>query len=294
MKNVITAHTELTYENFTSVVAPTPEAWEWYCGNKNGNVHIFEDTLLRSHVDYNDKIKIALIMEVEAIYDNAKQFNKDMFHPYQWLKSNHQHFDYVMGPFQVLKDIVGENKFVWASAQNSFISRDQVGMYEKERMLSTIASFKRWTQGHKLRHEIIERYRSKIDVYGGGYNNILDSSGPFGKVIALAPYYFTIIVINTITDDFFSEQLTDALSVGTIPIFWGTKGITKHFNMNGIIQFDTIDELDGIIAGLSKELYISKMDAVLENLELSKKYVTTVDWLYNNKREFLETLKKNS
>lgn len=291
--NVITGHTTIQFDDKINVATPTPEAWEWYRGNRNGDVHIFEDTLLQTHIDYNDKIKIAMIMEVDAIYDNAKQFNHNMFHPYEWLKTNHQHFDYVMGPFLVLKDIVGEEKYVWTSAQNSFISRDQIGMYEKERLLSIIASAKRWTPGHKLRHEIIEKYRSNLDVYGGGYNTILNDYGLFGKVIALAPYYFTIIAINTITDDFFSEQLTDAMSVGTIPIFWGTKGISKHFNMDGIIQFDNINELGGIIASLSKELYESKKDAVLENLELSKKYITTVDWLYNNKREFLENIKSN-
>ena len=188
--------------------------------------------------------------------------------------------------------MVGERKYVWAALQHSSIKEECVGLWEKERMLSIIASNKRWIDGHKLRHEAITRYRKYLDVYGNGYNDFIDTN-PLGKVIALAPYYFTIIIPNTVIDDWFSDQITEAFSVGTIPIFRGTKNVHKYFNIDGIIQFDNLDELGEIIPKLSKDLYQSKQAAILDNLERSKQYITVATWLYENKKDFLENLKPN-
>jgi len=287
--NTVTAHTTKKFEDYINTVAPTPEAWAWYCGNPNGDLHIFEDTLLTTHTQVSGK-KVALVVEVPTIYDNAKACNPHLFHPYEWLKDNHQHFDHIMSPFLCLKDLVGESKFTWVPAQDCFIDQKDFGLYEKERLLSAIASFKNWTEGHRMRHEIINRFQGKIDVYGSGYNDIINKQGAFGKVIALAPYCFTIVVPNTKIDDFFSEQLTDALVLGTIPIYRGTDGVKKHFNMDGIIQFETVDQLEGIINGLSLELYNSKMEAVIDNQKRAAEYTGTVNWLFNHKKAFLETL----
>jgi hypothetical protein len=131
-----------------------------------------------------------------------------------------------------------------------------------------------------------------MDVYGGGYNTLIDDYSKMGKIIALAPYYFTIVVPNTNIDDWFSEQITDAMVVGTVPIFCGTKSVHKHFNVDGIIQFNSVDELATIIPSLTKGLYESKMSAILDNLERAKKYISSTDWLYNNKKEFLENIQK--
>lgn len=282
----------VTWENVTRVVTPTPEALQWYTGNKNGDIHIFEDIHLPEHINYNGKIKIALLEEVPTIYDFAHKCNSQTFHPYNWIKENHHHFDYVFSPYTFLKNIVGEHKYQWICSQNCYIPKEQFGLYEKERLLSIIASFKTWTVGHRMRHEIIKQFPGKMDIYGGGYNTILDDYASMGKIIALAPYYFSIVVPNTNIDDWFSEQLTDAMVVGTIPIFCGTKSIHKYFSTDGIIQFDTVNDLEKIIPTLSKELYQSKMSAVLDNLERAKTYTSSVDWLYKNKRDFLENLKK--
>lgn len=289
--NIITGHpTTETWDNVHHWVPPSKKAWEWYTGNKNGNVHIFEDVHLREHVNYNGKIKIALLEEVPTIYDYAQQFDPQMFHPYKWILQNYQHFDYIFSAYKFLKDIVGEHKYHWICYHIGGISPDDYGMYDKERLLSIIASHKNWITGHKMRHEVISRFRKYIDVYGKGYNTIINDYNILGKIIGLAPYYFSIIIPNTNIDDFFSEQLTDAMAVCTIPIFCGTKNVINYFNKDGIIQFDCVNDLENIIPYLNKDLYYSKIDAVMENLEIAKNYKTTVDWLYDNKKDFLENL----
>lgn len=290
--NIIVGHSAHPYETYKgSIATPSKEAWEWY-QHKEGDVHIFEEECLLEHTKYDGKIKIALLGEVPDIYDHAKQFdvNDTWVHPYRWIKQNHQHFNYIMSPYTFVKDIVGEQKYIWAAIQNSFIHREQIGMYEKERMLSIIASSKNWTIGHRMRHEAIKKFKQYMDVYGNGYNTIIDDHSD-GKIIALAPYSFTIIIANTRIDEWVTDQLPDAMLVGTIPIFWGTKAIGKYFNADGIIQFDTVDELGKIIPTLSKELYNSKLSAISENMELARPYSSIAEWLYVNKKDFLENLK---
>lgn len=295
--NIITAHTGMkTWDGVEHWVPPTKKSWDWYTGNRDGDVHIFEDVHLPEHVNYNGKVKIALLEEVPTIYDYAGQFDPNMFHPYKWLEKNHQHFDYIFGAYRFMEEWVGKDRFHWIYFCIQGIAPNEFGMYDKERNLSIIASPKRWTTGHQMRHQIIAKYGDKIDVYGKGYNNLLDQYDPKGrgKIIALAPYRFTLIIPNTVIDDWFSEQVTDAMAVGTIPVFCGTKNIGKFFNTDGMVLFDSVEEFGKILPTLNKDLYDLKINGVLDNLERARTYKTTVDWIYDNKKDFLENIPKKS
>lgn len=287
----VSYHTPVTIEGYSDMTSPDPETWKWVKQYEDGDVHIIEETNLPSHTNYNGKIKIASILESPAVYNFCKQNNPSIFDPFDWIKTNHSHFTFIMSPFKFLKEIVGDNKYLYVPVGGSRIELNNFGMYEKERLISIVASHKQWTNGHKMRHQIIQQHRNIIDVYGNGYNTIIDEfNGKMGKIISLAPYYFTLSIMNSKFDDYFTEVITDALAVGTIPIWWGTNNIGKYFNPNGIISFNTIEELDKIFPTLTKELYDSKKDAIIENIELSKKYITHFDWIYNNYKTKFETL----
>jgi len=292
--NKISFHTPIKIEDYKDVEGPSKEAWEWCTNDMDGDVHIFEERILHEHVKYDGKIKIALLGEVPTVYAYAKQFdpNNTWVNPYDWIKDNYQHFDYVMSPFLSVKDIVGENKFQWACIQCSHIRRSDWGMYKKEKNLSIVASSKQWLDGHKMRHKVIQRYSQYMDIYGNGYNTIIDDFDKMGKILALAPYCFTIIIPNTNIDDWFSDQVTDAMCLGTIPVYCGSKCIDKFFNPDGVIHFNSVEELGEIIPNLTKELYDSKMDAILDNLEKCKHYENVEDYFYYFKKDWLENLKK--
>ena len=290
--NSVTFHNGMTHASYGGILPPEPDTWDFFMTNPNGDVHIFEDTFLPQYINHDDKIKIAMIIEVPEIYDHGKGFNPQMFHPHQWLKENHHHFDYVFSAYRMWESIVGPEKYHWTLAGDCRIPKDQQGLYEKERVLSAIASVKLWTTGHQMRHGAIGRNRGRLDVYGSGYNNIINDHGPFGKLIALAPYCFTLVVANSKVDDYFSEQLTDALIVGTVPIYWGTHNIKNHFNMDGIIQFETLEELDKIIPTLTMERYHTMLPAIEDNLKRAQLLGNPMDWLYRNKKTFLETVTK--
>lgn len=285
----ITYHTTETEENYVEQIGPSKEAWDWVHSN-GGEVHIFEDTFLPKHTEHTGK-KVALLIECPAIYDYCKGNHSWVFHPYQWLKDNHQHFDLVLSPFTFLKDLVGD-RYMWIPSGGNRIEFENFGLWEKERILSIVASDKQWTTGHKLRHQIVAKHKDKMDVYGRGFNAIVDSfdAKRRGKVLALGPYYYSLAIMNAQYDDYFTEILTDVLACGTIPLFWGTKNIGKYFNPDGIIQFDTIEEFEAILPTLTPELYQKKLPAVVENIERAKLYNTRFDWLYANYKDKLESL----
>jgi len=269
---------------------PKSQTTEWFVDKYEADVHLFDDHHLREHSKFKG-VKIALILECPSIYDDAVSHNSNTFHPFNWIEENYMHFDYVMSPYLKLKELFGE-KFFWIPAVHSGILNDEVGMYEKSRLLSVTASFKTWTTGHKLRHELINRFRGKFefDIYGSGYNNIIDTRAD-GRLISLAPYYFNVAIMNSMIDDFFTENICDVFAVGTIPIVWATENLKNHFNPDGFIQFKTLDEFEQIVPTLTPELYEERRRAVEENIEIVRnKFMNWMNYIPDTYKDILENL----
>ena len=149
----------------------------------------------------------------------------------------------------------------------------------KTKMLSMIFSDKREHEGHRLRHDIAYKFGKVggFDLYGTGIGNRIPK-----KETALNDYMFTIVVENLKIENYFTEKIIDSCLVGSIPIYWGCPNIDKFLDINGIITFNTIDELEDILRNLHEDLYFSKIKHVDNNLTLAKKYEVTEDWIYLN------------
>ena len=61
---------------------------------------------------------------------------------------------------------------------------------------------------------------------------------------------FSVCIENTTHDTYFTEKILDCFATGTLPIYKGTKNITKYFDGNGILFLDEIN-----INELTPELY---------------------------------------
>jgi hypothetical protein len=133
-----------------------------------------------------------------------------------------------------------------------------------------IASNKQMCEGHMKRLQFVEKFKDKLDFYGRGFNEI-DC-----KEDGLRDYMFSVGIENAVYDCYFTEKLTDCFACGTIPIFYGSRGVTKYFNEDGIIFLD--DEFD--LSSLTPDLYYSKMDAVKDNLERAIEFPIAEDYLY--------------
>lgn len=236
---------------------------EWVRDNELVSKSCFYTDMCLQDVDKNNASKrhIAWLNEPRAIHGQW----------YDWIAENNRKFDYVLTFDKQLLDR-GEN-FLFYPHGRCWIKDFNV---KKSKLCSTIASAKNWTVGHKLRHEAINRYPGKFDVYGRQYKPVEN------KEEALSDYYFSITIENSIADYYWTEKVVDCFATRTIPIYYGTKSIVEHFNPDGIIFFETLEELEKILNEMSPELYNKMAPAVEENFELSKKFFIPEDWMFEN------------
>jgi hypothetical protein len=194
---------------------------------------------------------------------------------YEYIKNNNRNFQNVLTYDKELLDI-GEN-FLFYPCGGCWIPPNEQIIYEKNKLISIIASSKNSTDGHKLRHEVIKIYRNHIDVYGRGYNPVKI------KTEALKDYMFSIVIENTKKDYYFTEKLIDCFRTGTIPIYYGCPSISNFFDMSGVITFNNIKDLPHIIDNIcNSKYYFDNLDAIKFNFEESKKYLISEDWIVNN------------
>ena len=147
-----------------------------------------------------------------------------------------------------------------------------------------IVSNKKVTSGHKKRHQLASQYKSIVDIYGGGIGKQTGiGRGPQktwfrDKNESLHPYMFHIVVQNSDYDTYYTQKVTDCFASGTIPIYLGTRNIVNEFNKDGIIFLDQSFD----IKSLSKQLYFSKMDAIVENLKKVSQLEMAQDYIVKN------------
>jgi hypothetical protein len=145
-------------------------------------------------------------------------------------------------------------------------------IFEKTKLVSMVSSNKSMVPGHIKRLEFVNKFKDQVDLFGRGIRDISC------KEEALKDYMFSIAVENAVYDTYFTEKITDCFATGTIPIFYGCRGITEYFNEDGIIFLD--DNFD--ISSLTEDLYYSKMDAVKDNFERSLNLPVAEDFIYTN------------
>lgn len=228
--------------------------------------------------------KVAWLLEPRAIYPRV----------YEFIENNYHKFDYILTYDDKLLSLDADKflPYKWGNCWvEGYVDYDIV--QNKTKLVSTIASSKRWTQGQKLRHDIIQGLslvkNKDVDVYGSDYTPLpkLFRDAPWAeKVTALQDYMFSITIENSQQDTYFTEKIIDCFATKTVPIYWGTKKITQYFDGDGIIFFDTVDELKDILDNLTEERYKSMLSAVESNYKRYVDYIIPEDYIYR-KYQFL-------
>jgi hypothetical protein len=124
--------------------------------------------------------------------------------------------------------------------------------------------------GHRKRLEFVNKFRDQVDLYGRGFRDLSR------KEDGMKDYMFSISVENAVYDTYFTEKLTDCFATGTIPVFYGCKGVTEYFNEDGIIFLD--ENFD--VSILTEELYYTKMDAIQDNFERANNLPVAEDFIF--------------
>ena len=192
---------------------------------------------------------------------------------YQWIIDNYEFVtSRVDGIFSCDKELCAKYPKISYSVINAVPWVQDRKVHKKTKLVSMIASNKRMCEGHARRLQFVDKFRDKLDFYGRGFNEISC------KEDGLRDYMFSVGIENAVYDTYFTEKLTDCFACGTIPIFYGCKGVTEYFNEDGIIFLD--DNFD--LSTLTKDLYYSKIDAIKDNFERSINFPVAEDYLYLN------------
>jgi hypothetical protein len=174
----------------------------------------------------------------------------------------------------------------WYALGGSSISFDKWGVYPKAKDVCMFVSAKRTTEGHRLRHEIMEKFGDRIDCYGEGAGRPVKS-----KFEVLKDYRYCVVVESCNILAYFTEKLIDCISVGTIPIYWGTGDIIRIFRIGALCWFYSLAGMKDLIKTIyqSKEydnlLYRAVGEQIESNLESAKKFRICEDWIYENHKD---------
>jgi hypothetical protein len=252
----------------------------------------FSELILESDINPND-----IVIYIDNNLQNTNINNQSIawilespminINDYNWIEKNNNNFLYVFTHLKKLLD-KGEN-YIYCPNSGSRIGTYNRDIHKKNKLISIIASTRNFLVGHKLRHSIINKYSYLLDIYGGnfgdnarcddistnGYNPIAD------KLTGLKNYCFSIVTENTKEDYYWTEKIVDCFVTGTVPIYWGCPSIGNFFNINGIITFDNIDDLNDILNNLTIEKYNTMLDAIKDNFEIAKKYYEPFLYIYN-------------
>lgn len=196
-------------------------------------------------------------------------------HPqnYTWLMENYQKFDYCLTHNANFSRTLG---WLWHPFGGSSIRQEDWGIREKTKNVSMLLSAKNYQPGHILRHKIVEQYGDRFD-------DIFGLTPWEHKIDALAPYRYAVIVETERSPYYFSEKLIDCLAVGTIPIYWGCLHLGEFFDVDGILEFSNLDELEsllGWVRGVGPNLYAQRRESIQFNLHLARKFAVCEDWLF--------------
>lgn len=257
-------------DSLFSHVNPNTKYFTWDRNIGNYGYAIFTDTSVNQSLHYPKHRKIAWMLESPEVTQAS----------YNWLYPNINKFDYVL---TFRKDLLMSypDKCRFAPASSCWIRPENMLVHKKTKLLSIIASNKNFATGHHLRIEVINKLKSKMDVYGRGWNPIAD------KTDGLKDYMFSIAIENNKSDYYFTEKLLDCFATGTVPIYYGCPSIGDIFNPDGIIMVNNYSDIENVIDEITPELYNKMLPAINDNFNILKNFINCDDYIYANHRDIL-------
>lgn len=250
------------FQHSPSTSGYEPLFMTWVKNNQTAPISIYVDNGLQMATNPNTK-NYGWLCE-------SKTINVGL---YQWCVNN---IDYLRNKFILVftHDVelakISDIFRLTQCSGKSFINDGDV--YNKTKLVSMIASNKIMCEEHKFRAQMINKFSSKCDHYGRGYNDIGN------KADGLKDYCFSFAMENGTYSNMFTEKITDCFMCGTIPIYYGMPNIGEIFNEDGIIRLTD----DFKIEDITFELYHSKIKAVNENFKIANELLTAEDYIYLN------------
>jgi len=190
---------------------------------------------------------IAIISEGPHLF-NQKEL-------YERIQQNYQRFNKVLGWHKSLFNLPNF-KFKpiseisqWNLLPSSELDTNKFKIYNKTKLTSFITSTRNMVEGHQFRLDCLNEIKNQnlnVDAFGRGINPINS------KLEGLQDYHFSIAMENGTMENYFTEKILDCMLAGTIPIYHGCTNIGDYFNLDGIITFNTKEELVNILLNINE------------------------------------------
>jgi hypothetical protein len=147
--------------------------------------------------------------------------------------------------------------------------------------VSFLASWYSDIPGYRLRQEVWTR-QEEIDIpimFHTSRKAFLDAPNPLptGEKEDLFYSMYHICIENQQVPNYFTEKLIDSFLTYTMPVYWGCPNITDYFDPDGMILFDTVDELIPKLNSLTFDYYYDRMDIVEKNRKIAESYANFGD-----------------
>lgn len=107
---------------------------------------------------------------------------------------------------------------------------------KKTKQISVICSNVQLTEGHRLRYNFClrlkEYFGDRIDLFGRGIRDFED------KWEVLADYKYSVVIENSVEENWFTEKLYDCFLAHTFPFYHGCPNITDYFSEKSFFKID--------------------------------------------------------
>ena len=144
----------------------------------------------------------------------------------------------------------------------------------KSKLVSMVSSTKHSCRLHRFRLRLARTLAKTrlADVFGlekwVHINETLDE------------YMFSIVVENSVSENYFTEKLLNCFAVGAVPIYLGCSNVGEFFDDAGIIRVGRWTNFKRLIRSLTPEAYYRRMCAIQNNHSLCKQYEVLEDFIY--------------
>lgn len=157
---------------------------------------------------------------------------------------------------------------IYANNDNFVDMPGTIRNYEKSDLVSMVYSDRKIISGHQFRHEIADKLKDDLHLFGKGTGRFLRA-----KSDSLNSYMFQVVVENGKYQEYVTEKFFDCIKTGTIPIYWGGEEAIRKmgFDLDGILFFNELDELKELLsATVNAGFYSNAKPSIIRNWERLK------------------------
>jgi len=159
----------------------------------------------------------------------------------------------------------------WITGGSNIDRSDEFLIDDKIMKISYLCGAKQGSVGYDLRHRIFKD-QDKISMPKEMHMTLPRDGVGMGKDPLFKDSMFYICIENSRIPDYFTEKIMDCFMTKTIPIYWGCPNIGDYFNTDGIITFESDEDLFGIINSLDENSFKSRESSIMENYEKALPY----------------------